>query len=72
MLCQVGMYCYWGNEVTVHADAVAQLAYESSWYLMPISIQKAMINVIQRSHRPVYITAGKFVPLSMETLMKVI
>ena len=65
------MYCYWGNEVTLEAQHVAHAVAEMDWVDLPLDVQKGLVLVIARSQRPIYMTAGKFVPLSMIMFMSV-
>lgn len=44
---------------------------EMDWVGAPIGVQKSLILVMARALRPVYITAGKFVAISIETFMSV-
>nr|QBB72944.1 odorant receptor [Protaetia brevitarsis] len=69
---QIGMYCFWGNEVTLQAEEVAVAVAEADWVGAPRSVMKAMVVIIARSQKPLYMTAGKFVNLSIDTFMRVI
>lgn len=71
VVCQIGMYCYWGDEATLQAANVAEAVAEVDWPGAPLHVSKALVVVIARSQKPLYVTAGKFVPLSMNTFMSV-
>nr|QBB72988.1 odorant receptor [Protaetia brevitarsis] len=69
---QISLYCYWGNEVTLQAANVAKAVAEADWLEAPKSVRKAIILVTARSQKPLYMTAGKFVNLSIDTLVRII
>ncbi|XP_065156334.1 odorant receptor 67a-like isoform X2 [Atheta coriaria] len=70
--CQIGSYCYWGNELSDESEKIAQAAAEIDWIGSSKIITFAVQMIITRAQQPVYITAGKFVPLSMPTLMMLV
>ncbi|GJQ81915.1 hypothetical protein Trydic_g20383 [Trypoxylus dichotomus] len=72
VVCQIGMYCYWGDEATFHAASVAKAAGEVDWPGAPLHVSKALVVIIARSQKPLYVTAGKFVALSMDTFVSII
>lgn len=68
---EVFMYSYWGNEIQLNSQAVAQACYEATFIGTDVRFQKGLILFMQRSQRPIKLTAGKFVFLSLNTFMSV-
>lgn len=68
---QAFQYCYWGDEVSREAAGVARGVSDSDWPDMPSTVSKSMVLVMARSQRPFYISAGNFVPLSLQVFMSV-
>lgn len=65
------MYCFFADEVTVQSVKVIDSAMEIDWVGAPLSAQKALILVMARAYRPIHITAGKFIDLSLQMFMSV-
>lgn len=68
---QVLIYCYFGDEVTEEAANVSKAITEMDWTDASKSSRKALVLVIARSQKPLYMTAGGFVPLSLPIFMSV-
>lgn len=64
---QVFLYCWWGNELTIANEALALGAAETYNPEGTITRAKALKLMIIRAQRPLFLTAGKFAPLSMQT-----
>lgn len=71
MLFQLLIFCWNGNQVLEESLEIAFAAYDADWILCETEIQKALILIIQRSQRPLRISAGKFAYLTLETYMSV-
>ena len=69
---QVFLYCYWGNKVTTSSLNVAQASYEVKFVGKDLTFQKGLAMIMLRSQRPVEITMGKFIKLSLSTFVSVI
>lgn len=66
------LYCYFADEVAHESvNVIDAVMEEMDWPGAPITVQKSMIIVMCRALKPVHITAGKFVPISMEVFMNV-
>lgn len=65
------MYCWWGNELIFESIAVAEAAYEVYKTENGQQISKALLLIMLRAQRPLYVTAGKFVPLSYSSFVSV-
>lgn len=68
---QVFSFCFWGNEVTLESQNVGQAAYEANFVGSDVDFQKGLALIMHRSLKPVYITAGKFANLSIQTFVGV-
>uniref|UniRef100_A0AAR5PUH7 Odorant receptor n=1 Tax=Dendroctonus ponderosae TaxID=77166 RepID=A0AAR5PUH7_DENPD len=72
MLCQLGMYCWFGNEIMLHSAAIRDACYESDWIHSCPQVRKMLLMIMERSKRPLYLTAGKFSILSLNSFTSVI
>ncbi|KAJ3653682.1 hypothetical protein Zmor_012920 [Zophobas morio] len=68
MMCQVAMYCWYGHEVMTTSDELGKFCYMSNWYDSDINIRKSITIFLEKTKKPVVLTAGKFVTLSLATL----
>ncbi|KAK0086049.1 hypothetical protein PV325_003986 [Microctonus aethiopoides] len=64
--------CYLSQQLTDTSNNIQEHITLSNWYKMPLHTQKLAILVILRSQTPCKLTAGKIVPLSMETFVSII
>lgn len=71
VMVQVGMYCYWGNEITLESQGISLACYETSFAGTDLSFQRDLKFIMQCSHRPLILTAGKLTNLSLDTFMAV-
>lgn len=71
VLFQLFIYCYSADEVTTESVKVIDGVMEMDWPGAPISVQKSMVLVMVRGLRPVRITAGKFINISLDMFMRV-
>uniref|UniRef100_A0A240PJY3 Uncharacterized protein n=1 Tax=Anopheles atroparvus TaxID=41427 RepID=A0A240PJY3_ANOAO len=53
-------YCYFGTDLTTESFGVALAVYDCEWYKFSISMRRNMRLLLQRSQKPLGITAGKF------------
>nr|ARO70233.1 Odorant Receptor 21 [Dendrolimus punctatus] len=72
MVVQVFMYCYQGNCISEESVEVADTIYEMPWYVCSLPIRKSLLVMMIRSRRPIELTAGGFVTLSLECFMSII
>ncbi|KAI4456221.1 odorant receptor [Holotrichia oblita] len=69
---QLLLFCYWGNEVALESQSLTFSCYEVNFVDMPKHFQKHLIFMMQRCQRPVILTAGKFINLSLSAYVSVI
>ncbi|XP_049294270.1 odorant receptor 30a-like [Anopheles funestus] len=53
-------YCYFGTDLTTESFGVALAIYDSDWHKFPVSTRRKLQLLLQRSQKPVGVTAGKF------------
>ncbi|RZC37342.1 7tm 6 domain containing protein, partial [Asbolus verrucosus] len=68
MLWQVGMYCWFGHDVMTTSNDIGHFFYMSNWYESRVTIRKDFYIFFERTKKPVTLTAGKFITLSLTTL----
>lgn len=71
VMVQVCLYCYWGNEITLQSQAISLACYEASFPGTDLRFQQDLKFIMQGSHRPIILTAGKLTNLSLDTYMAV-
>ncbi|XP_058802887.1 odorant receptor 82a-like [Phymastichus coffea] len=59
-------YCVIAVMLSTESTKLKETAYNSDWYRLSPSDMKLLIIIMLRADRPVELTAGKFVPLSMD------
>nr|WCC57447.1 odorant receptor 51 [Papilio glaucus] len=71
-LTQVGILCWYADEIYTSSSGVADAVYESSWYKENIRCQRALLILLQRSQKPLYFTALKFHSITMSTYSSIL
>ncbi|XP_063620074.1 odorant receptor 4-like [Cydia splendana] len=61
------IYCYLGNELIIQSGNIALAAYESSWISWPLDLQKDLLILLRVAQKPLYLSAGGIVAMSIET-----
>ncbi|KAF3054431.1 Odorant receptor 263 [Nylanderia fulva] len=64
--------CFAGEYLSFKSTSIADAAYESLWYNMPLKQSKVITIIIMRAHRQLAITAGKMMDMSFETFSNII
>nr|WCC57395.1 odorant receptor 56 [Papilio dardanus] len=60
------IYCYLGNEMIVQSEGIAMAGYEASWTSWPLDMQKDLLILIRVAQKPLSLSAGGIVTMSME------
>ncbi|KAJ3664914.1 hypothetical protein Zmor_000448 [Zophobas morio] len=68
MMCQVAMYCWYGHDVMTTSNTIGQSFHMSNWYDSDLTIRRDVIIFLERTIKPVTLTAGGYVTLSLTTL----
>ncbi|XP_063531710.1 odorant receptor 46a-like isoform X1 [Cydia strobilella] len=61
------IYCYLGNEMIIQSENLALAAYESSWISWPLDLQKDLLILLRVAQKPLYLSAGGMVAMSIQT-----
>ncbi|KAF2892958.1 hypothetical protein ILUMI_13218 [Ignelater luminosus] len=72
LMFQISLYCTFGNEVTVQSSRIGDACYDTEWVYCGPVVRKTMFLIMERSKRPLILTAGKFVDLSLSSLVAVV
>ncbi|KAF7262836.1 hypothetical protein GWI33_003996 [Rhynchophorus ferrugineus] len=72
VLCQFSVYCWFGNQITLAAAEIPFALYKSDWFGCSQRYKKSMLMTMTRMRKPLYISIGKFSPLTLTTLLAVI
>ncbi|XP_065172792.1 uncharacterized protein, partial [Atheta coriaria] len=65
MTFQCLIYCWNGNEVSLYSVKVADAAFDCRWITSSTAVKLSLVMIIQRAQRLSYLTAGKFVRLTL-------
>lgn len=57
--------------VTFQSTDLGEACYMTQWYEFDLQSQKTILTIMERSKRPVVLTAGKFFSLTLGTLARV-
>lgn len=71
MLVEIFLPCFFGNEIMLASNSLSYCLFSSDWTEQNITYKKKMIIFIERLRRPIVITAGKIVNLSLITFTSV-
>ncbi|XP_012150719.2 odorant receptor 9a-like [Megachile rotundata] len=66
VLVHIYIYCYIGEMILVQNMEMSNAAYESNWFNVSPREARCLLFIMNRSHRPLCLTAGKFSTFSME------
>ncbi|XP_074033350.1 odorant receptor 4-like [Leptinotarsa decemlineata] len=71
VLVQFSLICWFGNEITSASELIRLSLYESDWLSSSPRFKSSLILTMIRMQRPVYLSIGKFTPLTLTTLVAV-
>ncbi|XP_031330090.1 odorant receptor 94a-like [Photinus pyralis] len=71
LMFQITLYCSYGNEVTIQSSRVLDACYMAEWVSCGPKVRQCLFIIMERSKRPMVLTAGKFVNLSLASLVAV-
>ncbi|XP_066159036.1 odorant receptor 94b-like isoform X2 [Euwallacea fornicatus] len=72
ILSQIFIYCWFGNKITHASSELPTAIYKSDWLGCSRRFKQAMLMSMKRMERPLYVSIGKFTPLSLSTLLAVL
>ncbi|XP_034841165.1 odorant receptor 4-like isoform X2 [Maniola hyperantus] len=71
-LTQVGILCWYADDIFTSSSGIADAVYESGWYSSNIRCQRTLMILLQRSQKPLYFTAYKFSSITMSTYSSIL
>ncbi|XP_012063184.1 PREDICTED: odorant receptor 30a-like [Atta cephalotes] len=71
VMIEIFIICFAGEYLSLKSISVADAAYKSLWYDMPINQTKIISFVIMKSQKRLSITAGKMMDMSFEALTNI-
>ncbi|XP_023953061.2 odorant receptor Or2-like [Bicyclus anynana] len=72
ILTELFVYCYCGNELAVESDRIVWSVYAMSWEHTPPRFRRCLVLLMERARRPLRPAAGRVVPLSLDTFLKIL
>ncbi|XP_012063176.1 PREDICTED: odorant receptor 4-like [Atta cephalotes] len=72
VILEVFILCFAGEYLNLKSKSIADAAYESFWYDLPLNQRKILMFIIMRSQKQLMITAGKITSLSLTTFTSII
>ena len=72
MTMQIGLPCYYGNEVTLKSYALTNAIYSSRWYNMPQSNRKSVQMFLVRTNKPFAVAAFGYFNFNLPAFTTVI
>ncbi|CAH0700952.1 unnamed protein product [Spodoptera exigua] len=72
ILTELFLYCYYGNEVTDESERVSESLYSMEWGRAGLAFRRSLVLVMERAKRPLRPAAGRVIPLSLDTFVKII
>lgn len=65
------LYCYYGHLATDNSSGIADVIFETNWYIHLLEMQKYLILMIQNAQRPFYYHGFGMARLSLGTYTQV-
>nr|XP_023018067.1 odorant receptor Or1-like [Leptinotarsa decemlineata] len=72
ILAEIFLYCYYGTILYEESDTIVDAIYMSDWYTYDLKSKKALLIFMETVKRPMRVTAGKLLDLSLDTFMMII
>ncbi|XP_011705623.1 PREDICTED: odorant receptor 85c-like [Wasmannia auropunctata] len=61
------LYCALGEFLVAQCNEIYYAAYSNKWYSADLKITRALLFLLVRGAKPIYLTAGKIFPMTMNT-----
>ncbi|XP_045536780.1 odorant receptor Or2 [Papilio machaon] len=72
ILTELFLYCYYGTELTEESTLLVDAAYSMRWAGEGRAARRLLLLLLVRVHRPLRLAAGRVVPLSLDTFVKIL
>ncbi|GLV41243.1 Odorant receptor 83a [Carabus blaptoides fortunei] len=69
---EIFFYCWYGNELFLTSTTVGDAVYMSDWHRFGPRVNKLLFIIMERSKRPLRLTAGKLFQLSLDTFTSIL
>ncbi|KAF2879358.1 hypothetical protein ILUMI_26805 [Ignelater luminosus] len=70
-MSEIVLYCIFGDELIIQSLKIRDACYMSGWNMCGTEIRKSLLIIMERSKRPLSLTAAKFTTLSRAALVVV-
>lgn len=71
MVVQIFLPCYYGNQLTIHANQLTNSVFHTNWLEYSVKTRKELICYMEYLKRPVKVRAGVFFEIGLPIFMKV-
>ncbi|XP_070510194.1 odorant receptor Or1 isoform X2 [Cardiocondyla obscurior] len=71
MTYQIFIFCWHGNELYLHSMRLVTAAYSNNWFSNSERFKRSLQIVMIRAHRPLTLSAGKVMSLSLNTFVQI-
>jgi len=71
MILQIFLPCYYGNQITFHANQLTNEVYNTNWLQCSTSTRRLLNTYMEHLKRPVKIRAGYFFDVGLPIFVKV-
>ncbi|XP_063541193.1 putative odorant receptor 85e [Cydia strobilella] len=68
----IGVYCYFGSQISLQASRVSTAAYQSAWHAMGVRARRLVLHILVANKRPVIVRAGRYLPMDLHTFVSII
>ncbi|KAJ3658557.1 hypothetical protein Zmor_010291 [Zophobas morio] len=73
MVCfQILFYCHYGTLLYEENNSLINAVYMGPWYRYDVKIRKILLTIMERSKRPMILTAGAVIPVTLDTFVSVL
>ncbi|XP_033607079.1 odorant receptor 4 [Cryptotermes secundus] len=72
LLLVLAIYCWFGHELTYQVEKVRDGAWGCDWVGTPVAFQKGIRLIIAAANKEFTLTAGKFVPVAIRTMVNMV
>ncbi|XP_063912012.1 odorant receptor Or1-like [Zophobas morio] len=72
ILAQIYFYCYYGSTLFEESNTITNAVYMGQWYDYEIKSKLSLIILMERSKRPLTVTVGKLLDLSLVTFATIL
>ncbi|XP_023310447.1 odorant receptor 2a-like [Anoplophora glabripennis] len=71
MLIEFALVCWFGSEITTASEELMFALYDIDWFSASHRFKKSLLLTMSRMQRPIYLSIGKFFPLTLKATVSV-